>query len=369
MKYTRAQDQFSKTLRGRVDAYFERTGQSRKGNAEAWVKVALALFLAWGPYFWLLLGDLAGWQRVALAFVVGIGQISLVLQIGHDASHGALFESKALNWIFARAFNMGGSDAWAWHVAHDKIHHIFPNVAGTDGDIQRPAPFLRMSPSVPWRPWHRYQRYYAPLLYMQMTLFGVTLRDFKDLRLLPNKNAVEGMKVDMPWHAVPLMLTSKAVYYGYALVLPTLVLQVPFWKVLLVWVCVHWMMGLVLAAGLLPAHMSSHTIILPVPEGGVIPTDHVRHAFSTVVDYGVDNRLFTAFYGGLNIHVLHHLLPGICHVHLPHLMPILRETAREFGIAHTELGIAEAIGAHFAALQRNGDPDWHGTMPELSPAK
>ena len=43
MKYTRPPDHFYRTLRERVDAYFEQTGQSRKGNAEAWVKVALAL--------------------------------------------------------------------------------------------------------------------------------------------------------------------------------------------------------------------------------------------------------------------------------------------------------------------------------------
>ncbi|NJL76334.1 MAG: hypothetical protein HC892_16295 [Saprospiraceae bacterium] len=40
--------------------------------------------------------------------------------------------------------------------------------------------------------------------------------------------------------------------------------------------------------------------------------------------------------GGINIHVIHHIFPQICHVHYPKLTEILKATADEFGIEYQE---------------------------------
>ena len=359
MTYTRdTATDFMPALRARVDAYFDDHQRSRKGNFEAHLKVVLAFGVAIFAYVTMLTAGIPGWGRVAMAMLFGVASAALILCVGHDASHGSLFERRWLNRLFAFSFNLVGSDATGWALTHDRIHHTFPNVGGIDGDIQRPAPFLRLSPTVPWRPWHRYQHRYAPFLYLNMTLFAVTLRDFKDLRVLPNKNAVPGLDVKHPPWAVPLMIASKLFYFSYTLLVPWLVLDVPFWQILLTFVGAHYVLGLLLAVGLVPAHNVEATLAMKAPPDGVIRDDFARHAVAAAVDYGADQRLFTAFFGGLNIHVIHHLFPGICHVHYPALLPILRATCEEYGVDYRHHSLGAALRSHLRMLRRNGDPAW-----------
>jgi linoleoyl-CoA desaturase len=54
------------------------------------------------------------------------------------------------------------------------------------------------------------------------------------------------------------------------------------------------------------------------------------------MDYARGNRTATWFLGGLNLHLIHHMFPGICHVHYPPLSRILKATAEEFGMQYRE---------------------------------
>lgn len=354
-KFQRDPDpEFFHTLKRRVDAYFEEHALARTGNLEAHAKVALTVAAFAGTYLAMLFAPLSGLGRIGMAVAFGFASLSMIYNVGHDASHQALFASRRLNRLFAYAFNLVGSNAYTWHLTHDRIHHTWPNVARVDGDIERPAPMLRISPTVPWRPYHRYQWLYAPLLYLLISLFGVTLRDFKDLRVLPNKNAVPGLLVDHPRREVVVLLVSKLGYFGYTLVVPALVLDVPFARILAVFVGVHLLMGAVLAVSLIPVHASDLNAFDVLTEDGKVPRDWARHAFATVTDFAKDNRLITAFLGGLNTHVIHHLFPGVCHVHYPRLMPILEEVARDHGVAYRHLGVRDALAGHFRLLVKNG---------------
>ncbi len=346
--------EFLRTLKQRVDAYFDDQGLARTGNFEAHAKVAVTLAAFAGTYALMVFGDLSGIGRIGAAVAFGFASLSVIYNIGHDASHQALFERRWLNRVFAYAFNLVGSNAYTWHLTHDRIHHTYPNVARVDGDIERPAPMLRISPAVPWRPYHRYQWLYAPLLYLLISLFGVTLRDFKDLRLVRNDNAVPGLFVDHPPREYAILFASKLFYFGYTLGVPTLVLDVSFARILAVFVGVHLLMGAVLAVSLIPVHASDLNAFDHLDPDGRVPRDWAHHAFATSTDFAKDNRLITAFLGGLNTHVIHHLFPGISHVHYPRLIPILEEVAREHGIAYRHLGVRDALAGHFRLLRRNG---------------
>lgn len=348
--------EFLRTLRRRVDAYFDEHRLARTGNAEAHAKVALTFAAFVGTYLAMLFAPLSGAGRIGMAVAFGFASLSMIYNVGHDASHQALFSRRWLNRLFAYAFNLVGSNAYTWHLTHDRIHHTYPNVARVDGDIERPAPMLRISPTVPWRPYHRHQWLYAPLLYLLISLFGVTLRDFKDLRVVRNDNAVPGLLVDHPPREYAILALSKLGYFGYTLAVPWWVLDVPFGRILAVFVGVHLLMGAVLAVSLIPVHASDLNAFDTLTEDGRVPRDWAHHAFATATDFAKDNRLITAFLGGLNTHVIHHLFPGICHVHYPRLIPILEEVAREHGIAYRHLGVRDALAGHFRLLVRHGAP-------------
>ncbi|VEB43107.1 Fatty acid desaturase [Chromobacterium violaceum] len=55
----------------------------------------------------------------------------------HDAAHGALFRSAALNRLLTRAASLPmGIDADIWTRRHVHLHHTYPNVDGYDLDIE-----------------------------------------------------------------------------------------------------------------------------------------------------------------------------------------------------------------------------------------
>jgi linoleoyl-CoA desaturase len=74
----------------------------------------------------------------------------------------------------------------------------------------------------------------------------------------------------------------------------------------------------------------------------------------TSVDYNAGSMFCNWTLGGFNAHALHHLLPNICHVHYVKIVPIFRQTAKEFGIEYMEMPYHKALMAHFRFLKKMG---------------
>ena len=102
----------------------------------------------------------------------------------------------------------------------------------------------------------------------------------------------------------------------------------------------------------------------PLPDAnGNIENAWAIHQLNTTVNFSTGNKFLTWYLGGLNFQVEHHLFPKICHVHYPHLSPIVKQTAAEFGIPYLEnrtFGIA--LRSHFSLLKKLGK------LPDLNEA-
>jgi linoleoyl-CoA desaturase len=62
--------------------------------------------------------------------------------------------------------------------------------------------------------------------------------------------------------------------------------------------------------------------------------------------------------GGINIHVIHHLLPNICHIHYADITPILKETVAEFNLDYREHhSFSSAVYSHLHTLKVMGSAD------------
>lgn len=357
-KYQPPEDpEFFRVMRRRVNAYFDERGLSRKGNTEAYLKVGVTLGAFFASYIVGVFADIPMAARLVCAGIWGIASLSIIYNVSHDASHNSLFESRRLNRLFAYSANLVGTNAYTWRLTHVRNHHSYPNVIGVDGDIARPSPILRLSPNTPWRPVYRYQHLYAPFLYLLMALFAVTLRDFKDMGLIGGPNRVPGMPEQHPWYEYVIMIGSKVLYYTFALIVPAVVLDVSFLAVFGVWLTIHLLAGVVLAVSLIPVHASDHNDFPELDDNGAIPNEWAKHAFAASTDMAVDNRLFTAFIGGLNLHVIHHLFPGINHVHFRALLPIMMEVAEDYGVEYRYTTLWEGLVAHFRFLRKSGRPD------------
>ncbi len=81
------------------------------------------------------------------------------------------------------------------------------------------------------------------------------------------------------------------------------------------------------------------------------------HQAEVTLGYDRRSRVKTWFFGGLNFHLEHHLLPSICHINYPVIAKVVEETCREFGVKYAEhrtfwTGLAE----HYRWLREMGRP-------------
>ena len=75
----------------------------------------------------------------------------------------------------------------------------------------------------------------------------------------------------------------------------------------------------------------------------------------TSLDYNADSKFFNWTLGGFNAHTLHHLLPGICHVHYLNILPIFRELCEKHGLCYMEVPYKKSLASHFRFLKTMGN--------------
>ncbi|MCB9272746.1 MAG: acyl-CoA desaturase [Lewinellaceae bacterium] len=349
-----ASGDFYHTLRSRATAYFEDNRISRHANAQMVVKTVFMACLYLVPFILSLTVADSKIFFFSLWLLMGVGISGIGLSVMHDANHGAYSSHKAVNRLLGYLLNVVGGCAAYWKIQHNVLHHTYTNIQGVDDDISR-VKILRFSPHAGRMKLHRYQHYYAWLLYGLMTLSWVTTKEFaqlfefRDRGLLPGKHGFRNLLLEV--------VITKALYYAYILVLPILILPFSPWFILLCFLCMHFVAGQILSLVFQPAHvLLENEFPLPNTEGRM-ENNWAVHQLLTTSDFGQDNRLLSWFVGGLNFQIEHHLFPKVCHVHYRALSGIVRQTAAEFHLPyHTEKSWGAAIRSHWRMLRELAKP-------------
>jgi len=148
-----------------------------------------------------------------------------------------------------------------------------------------------------------------------------------------------------------MLIFSKLFYFGYAIILPLFILQVPFWVVLLGFVVMHIPSSLTFALIFQVTHVYEGTHF-PLPDdGGNIENNYALHVLETTADFSRNRPIGTWLMGGINLHVIHHLFPTICHIHYKPLTEIVKQTAEEYGLEYYEQpSFLAAINYHLKML-------------------
>lgn len=270
--------------------------------------------------------------------------------IAHDASHNALFRSKKHNYWFLRAFDMIGMSGYLWTIKHVKSHHKYTNIAGFDADIAQQK-MIRISPLTPILPHHKYQIYYAPLLYANFTLFLVYAKDF----MMLFSSSIGGERnLKHPPKEVALIIISKTLYTVYALVIPMIVLDISFGMVLLGFWISHMVASCFALMILLPVHLVDDTIFPETDDQDMLQSNWSYHQVDCTSDFAVNTPLVAWLSGGLNLHLVHHLCPTICHIHYGPMTKIIQEAAKEHGLKYKSNSWLEAIVSHWRFLKKMG---------------
>jgi len=321
---------FARDIARRGLEAFEKTGENRFGDSAQWWRAATITGFGLGAYGLLLTGVGGAWAAPGWIVLAAFGAFLLVVQLGHDAAHGAVSPRRAVNPIILFVtFAILGIDGRLWRDRHVRLHHSFANLPGTGIDADSVALF-RLAPDKPWSWWLRLQPLYAPVLY---TLSHVSLAWVEDMVMLRQARRAQPRDFARPG-ATASFIGGKLLHVALFLLLPA-VICAPSWTGLaLGYLLASSVISLCFVTLVVGTHVSDRALF-PLPDAaGHLPHDWATHQLMTSVDWAPTSRLAVMISGGANAHVAHHLFPGHHHRHLALLSRVVVETAADHGMQH-----------------------------------
>lgn len=345
------QTAFPKVLFERLNDFFVHNYLSKKANGQMVFKIFFGLSWWAVTYACLYLFHLSFLQVLLIYLLHGLSHIFIVFNIAHDANHQAISHKRGINRLLSYTFDLCGVNSYMWRILHHKGHHFCPNIHGDDESIIAHG-LIRLSPHADNKKMFRYQHIYAFFMYSLVSLDYVFFKDFEYFFFSSYKLA---KKTKHRKSEYIILVAGKLIYYFYILALPVMLAGIPVWQVLTAFLLMHLMIGLSVTLVFQSAHVLE-TAVFPASKDDF--RHYVFHIMATTADYSTANPAVQWLTGGLNLHVIHHFYPQVCHTHFPKLTSILRETSREFGIEYREnKTMYKALVQHYHLLKQLGCQD------------
>jgi len=320
---------FRKILTERVDAYMREHELRARDLPAMYLKTGVVMAWWLVAYLLIMLGGFPPLVNAVLCIVWALAIGAIGFNVMHDANHGSYSSNPRINKLLCLSAEFLGISGFRWRTKHNVWHHTYTNIAGLDDDIQAYG-FMRLSPHDKWKPLHRLQSLYFPIVY-SMIGFDFIMRDFA--MIFAGKSDANHVYPRMNGGDKVVFWLGKAFFFSVMIVLPLLVF--PWWQVLLGFMLVLFTVGLTLGVIFQLAHVQRvSTFPEPVGDPLHIENEWAIHQVETTADFAPNNKLLNLYIGGLNYQIEHHLLPHISHIHYPRLAPIVQQTCEEFGIRY-----------------------------------
>ena len=361
LRYPQAEDPFFVELISRVNAYFAPgTGRRRRAGPAMWTKTAVIATAFVGLGVVIYFGRLEGAPFVAMFVAWQFAQFLSTIGIAHDAAHYVYARSPRVNRAIVHIFDFLGIDSAHWIENHVGSHHGMPNVPLHDAAIESFS-LVRLHPRTNAGWIHRFQHFYMFGVYSLVTIFQVYfLEPVSFAQRVVGFERLEGWQRDLARIAL-----KKLVVLGWSLLAPIALLPNPWWEVAIGWFVGHLVCGVFLGVTFMTTHLHEKTSFVEPNADGVLPLSFARHVLATTAEFSVENPIITWISGGLNLHVTHHLFPGVSQTHLPALSRIVRETARAHGVTYVHYTLWGALASHIRMLKRLGSmPDANERPPD-----
>ena len=354
IKFSRVDStKFFKTLNKRINEYFKEKNLKKTGNWKLYLKTIVMFSIFLTPYFLILTVDMSQWLQLLLTVVIGVGMAGVGMNVMHDGNHGSFSSKKWVNNLMGSSIYILAGNAFNWKVQHNVLHHTYTNIQGHDEDIDA-GRVIRFSKHADWHKMHKYQQYYSVFLYGLLTINWAITTDFKQMYQYLKRGLSYG-KSPNPATQWTILAISKIIYVLVWIVIPIVVLNLAWWKILIGFFVMHYVAGLILSITFQLAHVMPDTE-MPLPDGeGNIKNTWAIHQLFTTANFAPKNKLVGWFTGGLNRQIEHHLFSHISHVHYKDLAKIVKKTAKEFNLPYNEYKTTrKAIALHFQQLKELG---------------
>ena len=329
-------DGFFKVCSTRVKTYLQNRYHSKtQGQHKAtllwWIKAVLFI-LGWFYFGFRGLKD----QDIVLTFISGILSMCVGFNVMHDASHFAVSRNPKINhWLSVFWNGLCGWNQFIWYIHHVYAHHSYTGIHGQDPDISNSRELIRKHSKTKFRPLHSYQAALAWFIMMFLPnqhtgqsiqyiralfkgkIFGI------DFGSIPKNSLLE----IIPFHLIGIIVTAviPIFYLGFRAWIPLYIFYISG-------------MGSCYFFVVAPNHdgLDVHMQANSSPHfGRDWGAQQLLATCNHSTTEGPLDLFITHMFGGMNYQIEHHLFPTMSHVHYPEIAPIVRQTAKEFGIPYT----------------------------------
>ncbi|MFY0643960.1 MAG: acyl-CoA desaturase [Bacteroidia bacterium] len=349
--------EFYNELRTRVNTYFQSNNISKNANLNMVLKTVFMLGLYFVPLVLMLTGVITSLGGVIFMWcLMGFGMSGIGMGVMHDANHGSYSQNSKINKILGFTVNFAGGYHTNWIIQHNVLHHTFTNIEGYDEDIEQKV--MRFSPNQKRHKLFKYQLFYAPFIYGLLTIYWVLAKDFIQLVDYNKRGLIKKQGLSYK-KALTQIIVNKTWYFVIILVLPLILIPLPWWQVLLGFFCMHFISGLILALIFQPAHVLEETEFFVPDENTSVENSWAVHQMKTTSNFANGSIFFSWFIGGLNYQIEHHLFPLVCHVHYKKISSIVKQTAEEYNLPyHQHKTFLGALRSHFSLLHKLGTGEY-----------
>lgn len=348
------QTEFYATLRQRVNQYFIDNKIAKTGNFQLYLKSIILFGLYLIPFFLIFIYDFSPLWTIFSYILMGIGMAGIGFGVMHDANHGSYSDKGWINDLMSYSMNLLGGNAIAWRIQHNILHHTYTNIYGHDEDIDD-KPILRLSPDGKWYKIHRFQHYYAILLYGLATLSWISVKDLRQMGVYHRQGLLAKIG-EKPLNVYLNLIISKLLYLVVFFGLPYYFGHLDFLIYVIGFLAMHFVAGLITTIVFQLAHVVEHTDFFQPDDENQLENSWAVHQLMTTCNFARRNRVLSWFVGGLNYQIEHHLFAQISHVHYEKIAPIVKATAKEFDIPYYEMEtFGDAIKSHWEMLRRLGN--------------
>ena len=310
-----------------------------------WLKFLFYLLITAGSYYSLFF--ITDTSTFILTYTLyGFLALVFAFNFAHDLSHDSIFKSKKLNNLcYTLLYTMVGAHAEAWKVRHVQSHHYCPNVDGQDADMKI-TKWIRVIPSQKYYSFHKYQHYYASLLYMTYSLFWIVKKDFV------NYFWEEEYKIEKNLNYHLIFWLQKITYLIIILVIPLVYFKVS-WQVIAVsFFVMHAVQSIFLLYTFFMTHHVKGSEYPTTKKDGTISTSWIMNQIKSSNDMHPFSKTANFIMGGFNNHIAHHLFPNIHHLHYIKLNRILYPFLIERGIIPNQTTYWGGIVGHLQLLKQ-----------------
>lgn len=329
IKFNNVNTLFSKSLKQKTTDYFKITFQKKTGNRRIFLKASILLTSFFVLYTLLVFVPLHWSVSIFLCILFGANLAAIGFNIMHDAGHNSFSDNKKLNTVLSYTLNLLGGNIYFWKIKHNIAHHTFTNIDGEDHDIE--VKFMRIHHDQQIKGYHRYQRFYFPLLYGISYLAWIFYQDYE--KYFRQRMGVNSERFHFPLKEKVIFWTSKTLHFCLFIIVP--VLSVGWIPTLVGLVIAGAVCGMSLATVFQLAHVVSETEFKTIDQSKV-EEEWMVHQIQSTANFATNSKILTWLLGGLNFQVEHHLFPKISHVHYPALNRIVRQTCAEYNIKYNE---------------------------------